>query len=465
MATRKKSKAQVAPGCLPVLNPKVAGVDLGSREHWVCGPARPDEKPNVRVFRTVTPQLEELASWLIEEGVTSVAMESTSVYWIPVYELLESKGIEVLLVNARQISNVPGRKTDMKDCQWLQLLHSCVLIAHFIDKIGGSFRPNESICRLRALKRQSANLVSERTKAVQWMQKALDQMNVQVHHAVSDLTGKTGLAIIRAIVGGERDPLELARLRDCRCRKSAKEIAEHLSGNWRSEHLFNLRMALKLFEQLQDAIDEYEIALTREIEAITPDDRKVEDVPPHPNVTKERALRRRGDQPLRSSLWRFSGVDLTRVDGIGPEAALVLLTEAGLDLSSFPTERHFCSWLQLAPRTSFSAGKPLRKKRNAIGSTRIAIALRMAALGVGKTKTAMGASFRRLSRLKGKSTAVFATARRLATLAFRMLRYGQDYIDIGEQAFEERFRQSRIYGLTASAKELGYELVPLKEAA
>jgi transposase len=211
------------PTSLPAIRPLVAGLDVGSSQHAVCGPARADAKPNVRFFGTTTDQLTELADWLAAQGVESVAMESTSVYWIPVYELLESRGIEAVLVDARQLHHVPGRKTDVSDCQWLQLLHSCGLLR-------GSFRPGEAITRLRALQRQLGNLVAERTRCVQWMQKALDQMNVQVHRAVADLTGATGLAIVRAIVAGERDPARLAQHRDHRCRKSAAELARYLTG-------------------------------------------------------------------------------------------------------------------------------------------------------------------------------------------------------------------------------------------
>src|ERR1700730_13600357 len=220
---RRSKKDAPLPTSLPAIRPKVAGIDVGSSQHWVCGPARPDGAPHVRVSGPPTAQLQELAAWLSEQHVESVAMESTYVYWIPIYELLESQGIEVLLVNARQLHNVPGRKTDFSDCQWLQLLHSCGLLR-------GSFRPGEAITRLRALQRQLANLVAEQTRCVQWMQKALDQMNVQVHRAVTDLTGVTGMAIVRAIVGGERDPTRLAEHRDRRCGKSADEIARYLTG-------------------------------------------------------------------------------------------------------------------------------------------------------------------------------------------------------------------------------------------
>jgi len=252
---------------LPVIRPNVAGIDIATTEHWVCGPIHAEGITNVKRFGTRTHELEALADWLKAEGVVSVAMESTSVYWIPVYELLESRGFEVVLVNARQMSHVPGRKTDMLDCQWIQVLHSCGLLQ-------GSFRPNDAICRLRSLQRQKANLIAERTRAIQWMQKALDQMNIQVHRAVSDLNGKTGLAIVRAIVAGERDPLCLACLRDYHCRKSPMEIAAYLRGNWRADHLFNLKMALELYDQLARLIGQYDAQIQEHLESLHPPERR-----------------------------------------------------------------------------------------------------------------------------------------------------------------------------------------------
>jgi len=450
---RTKTKADATPTSLPVTRPMAGGIDVGSTQHWVCGPARSDGEPNVQVFGTTTPQLEELAAWLIANGVESVAMESTHVYWIPIYELLESKGIEVVLVNARQLHNVPGRKTDFKDCQWLQLLHSCGLLR-------GSFRPREAIARLRALQRQVANLVSERSRCVQWMQKALDQMNVQVHRAVSDLTGSTGMAMIRAIVAGERDPMRLAVHRHSSCHKSAEQIAEYLAGTWREEHLFNLASALRLFDVLETEIATYERHLLNELDALQAPERRDEPVPAHPDPTKEKAIKQRGGQQTRTKLWRFAGVDLTRINGINLGVAQIVLTEAGPDLAAFPSEDDFVSWLRLCPRTPISGGKPLKKKRNGLGANRIAAALRMAAVSLRRSKTALGASFRRIARHKGDGVAVFATARKLAQLVYRMLRYGQDYIDIGEAAYEQRFQARRLTATIHTARSLGYRLVP-----
>jgi hypothetical protein len=374
------------------------------------------------------------------------------VYWIPVYELLESRGIEAVLVNARQLHNVPGRKTDMHDCQWIQLLHSCGLLR-------GSFRPGDAFVALRAIQRQHGNLVAERTRCVQWMQKALDQMNVQVHRAVSDLTGTTGMAIVRAIVAGERDPLRLAANRDPHCRKSVEEIARYLTGNWRDEHLFNLASSLRLYDAIEDLTAAHETHLLEAMQALQPPERQDEPVPPHPSPRKERDLRTHGHQHVRTMLWRFAGVDLTRIDGIGTAAANTILTEVGPDLSAFPNENHFVSWLRLCPRTPTSAGKPIKNRRNGLGASRISNALRMAAASLRRSKTALGAAYRRIACREGADVAVFAMARKLAQLAFRMLRYGQDYVDVGEKAYELQFQIRRLASLKHAAKAFGYTLI------
>lgn len=453
---RARRARAVARGGFKAVRPNVAGVDLGSREHWVCGP-RVDGKRNVRQFRATTPQLHEMLGWLQAQGVESVAMESTSVYWIPLYELLEAHGIEVVLVNVRHLSRVPGRKSDVQDCEWLQQLHSCALLQ-------GSFRPDEGGCRLRALARERANLGAERTRIVQRMQKALDQMNVQVHHAVSDLTGKTGLAIVRAIVAGERNPDRLAALRDRRCKKSVTEIAEHLTGTWREEHLFNLQMGLRRYDEILQVIAEYDAQLRSWIAQMAPAERREQNVPVHPNAGKEKAMRRRGEQATREALWRWTGVDLTHIDGLGAAASEAVLTETGPDLRAFPDEDHFVSWLRLSPNTPTSAGKPVGRRRNGTGATRIAGVLRMAACTLAHSPSAMGAFYRRMARRKGSSVAIFATARKLATFIYRMLRYGQQYVDEGAAAYEARFHQQRLRQLTQTAKQLGYMLVPALEA-
>jgi len=448
---RKQQKPRPRNRPLHAIRADAAGIDLGSTEHYVALPPEADGSPRVRSFRTTTPGLQELAGWLLDRRIGTVAMESTGVYWIPVYELLESKGLEVLLVNTRQLKSVPGRKSDVADCQWIQQLHACGLLR-------GSFRPGEAVCRCRALARQAANLVAERAKSVQWMQKALDQMNIQVHRALSDITGKTGMRILRAIAGGERDPGKLADLRDRRCKKSAGEIAEHLTGNWRDEHLFNLKTSLELYDVLSAQIEAYEARLLSELAALSPEERRG-GPPPHPNKGKEKAIRNKGQGEARDALWRFCGADLTRIDGIGTKAALCILTEVGFDLSAFPDEKAFVSWLRLCPRRAVSGGKPLKKRQNGTGSNRVAAALRMAAVSLQNSKTALGARFRSVARRKCGATAVFALARHLAILVYRMLRWGRDYLDEGVAAYEKRFQERRIKSLKNSAKAMGFSLV------
>lgn len=442
---------------LEPLRPMVAGIDIGSTEHWVCGPEADGADREVRVFGATTPALEEMAAWLIELGVESVAMESTYLYWIPVYEVLEQAGLEVLLVNARALKNVPGRKTDMADCQWIQLLHSCGLLR-------GSFRPEDAICRLRALQRQRANLIKERSRSVQWMQKALDQMNVRVHRAVTDLTGVTGMAIVRDIVAGERDPERLAAHRDKRCRKSVQEIAEQLTGNWRAEHLFNLANALRLYDHLNELVETYDAQLLAEVEALQPEDRRDATCPPHSNPSKQRAMKKRGELTLREALWRFAGVDLTTIDGISASSAQVILTEIGTNIVAFPSEKHFVSWLRLCPRVPISGGKPLKKQRNGMGASRIAACLRMAAVSIQRSRTALGATYRRVARRKSGAQAVFVVARKLAVYVYRLLRYGQPYVDIGEKAYEARFATRRLHALRRNAEDLGFDLVARAQA-
>jgi transposase len=452
MTNNKPSKKRKAmPASLPMTQATVAGIDIGSKEHWVAAPPDGDDA-NVRRFGTTTPDLVELVDWLRDQGVTSAAMESTSVYWIPLYELLESRGIQPVLVNARHLHNVPGRKTDFLDCQWLQLLHSRGLLR-------GSFRPGDAIARLRALHRQQANLVEHRTCYLQWMQKALDQMNVQVHRAVADLSGKTGMTIVRAIVAGERDAVRLAAHRDARCKKSLAEIARCLTGTWRDEHLFNLASALQMYDALERQIADYDQRMLSELDALQPPERRDEALPPHPNRRKELQIKQRGNQPLRTTLWRLSGADLTRIDGIAPDAAMTIVTEVGTNLAAFPSERHFVSWLRLCPRTPISGGRPLRKRPNAAGANRIASVLHMAAVSLNRSKTALGAAYRRIARHKGAGVAVFATARRLAELVYRVLRYGHQYVDIGEEAYELKYQTRRLASVKEAARSLGFKLV------
>jgi transposase len=395
-----------------------------------------------------------MANWLKERKVESVAMESTGVYWIAPHEVLEAAGLEILLVDTRQLARVPGRdkKTDRTDCEWIQRLHSCGLLR-------GSFRPQQDVCMLRTLVRDKANLVAESGDWVRRMQKSLDQMNVRVHRAVSDIDGVTGLAILRAIVEGERDARELAKLRDPRCRKTEEEIAEPLSGHWREDHLFSLRQSLKMYDAIQQRIADYDGEILRKLAAMQREEFREQPPPKVRNPQKAKAMKKRGEEPMREALFRMSGVDLTSIDAIGVETVQVVLSEYGHDLSRFPTEKEFVSHVTLAPRRPTSGGKPVRKKRRNTASTRVAGTLRMAALSLRNSGTALGAYYRKIARRIGGDVAVFATARKLATLIYRLLRWGQPYVDEGAEAYEARYQQIRITALKAKAKELGYELV------
>jgi len=441
---------------ISALGRKVAGIDVGSRVHWVCAPARGGEGREEEVFGATTRELERMAGWLLERGVESVALESTGVYWIAVHEVLEGQGLKVLLVDARALARVPGRtKTDRRDCEWIQRLHSCGLLR-------GAFRPPEQICMLRTLVRDKGILVAEQSDWVRRLQKSLEQMNVRVHRAVSDLTGATGMALLRAIVKGERDPRQLAKLRDPRCRQSEEEIAEQLTGHWREDHLFSLGQSLKMYEAIQERIEAYERAILEKLGEMERDDCQGENPPPLPNKVKAQTIRKRGQEPLRQALYRVSGEDLTAIDALGVETVQAVISEYGTDLSPFPDEKQFVSHILLAPNKATSGGKPVKhKKRRGSASSRVGAALRMAALSLRHSQTALGAYYRQIARHKGGDVAVFATARKLATLIYRTLRWGKSYVDEGAEAYEKRYQEARLRRLSSIARELGYQLTPL----
>ena len=439
---------------LPVIRRSVAGIDLGSERHWVCAPTIDGAGREIADFGGTTSELIRMAKWLKERKVDSIAMESTGVYWIAPHEVLEAESFQILLVDTRQLARVPGRdrKTDPTDCEWIQRLHSCGLLK-------GSFRPREDVCMLRTLVRDKANLVAESGDWVRRMQKSLDQMNVRVHRAVSDIDGVTGIAILQAIANGERDARKLAKLRDPRCHKSEQEIAEQLNGHWREDHLFSLQQALKMHQAIQERIGDYDREILRKLSTMQAEEFRELPVPKVKNPQKAKAIKKRGEEPMREALYRMSGVDLTTIDSIGVETVQVVLSEYGPDLSRFPTEKEFVSHLTLAPRIRTSGGKPVRKKQRNTASTRVASALRMAALSLRHSQTALGAYYRRIARRIAGDVAVFATARKLATLIYRLLRWGQQYVDEGVVAFEKRYQESRIRSLQAKAQELGYQLI------
>ena len=314
---------------------------------------------------------------------------------------------------------------------------------------------------LRTLVRDKANLVAESGDWLRRMQKSLDPMNVRVHRAVSDLNGVTGMAIVRAIVDGERNPRKLAQLRDSRCRRSEEEIAEELTGHWRQDHIFSLSQSLKMYDSIQQRIAAYDQEIMRKLAEMDRNTSGGSSAPPVKNPEKAKAIKKRGEEPMRQALYRMSGVDLTSIDAIGVETVQVVLSEYGPDLSCFPTEKQFVSHITLAPRTPKSGGKPLKKKKRNSASTRVAAALRMAALSQRRSQTALGAYYRNIARRIDGGVAVFATARKIAVFIYRLLRWGQPYVDIGAAAYEERYRKRRIKALTAKAKQLGYHLDPI----
>ena len=441
---------------MPIIRRKIAGIDLGSERHWVCAPTLDGSGREVTSFGATTAELIRMAEWLKARQVESVAMESTGVYWIAPHEVLEGQGLQVLLVDTRQLARVPGRdkKSDPTDCEWIQRLHSCGLLR-------GSFRPEEAICMLRTLVRDKANLVAESGDWLRRMQKSLDQMNVRVHRAVSDINGATGMAILRAIAGGERDAQKLANLRNRRCSKTEEEIAEQLRGHWREDHLFSLQQALKMYDAVQERITEYEKEILGKLGEMEREEPHEPTAPPLQNANKARKIKNRGQESKRQALYRMSGVDITQIDAIGVETVEVVLSEYGPDLSCFPTEKQFVSHVTLAPRMLKSGGKPLKKKKPNSASTRVAAALRMAAVSLRQSRTALGAYYRRIAQRRGGDIAVFATARKLATLIYRLLRWGQPYVDEGAAAYENRYRQHRIGRLAATAKQLGFQLTPV----
>jgi len=451
---RKANRRNSRQRGLRVLHENVAGVDLGSTEHWVCCPSTTQNDPNVRVFGTTTVQLERLCRWLKEQNVVSVAMESTGVYWIPLFEMLERKGIKALLVDSRHLSRVPGRKTDMQDCQWIQLLHSCGLLA-------SAFRPAESICQLRAYIRARGSLVREGADWLRRMQKELDQMNVRVHRAVSDISGTTGMSIIRAIVHGQRDPVQLAKLRHPNCHLSEREIAQELTGTWHEEHLFNLKEALHMYDFIQERLDAYDRRIQEHAESMQRSDIDPYDLQPPKSKDKARKIKADGQEPLRKALYAMCGVDLTAIDGISVDTARTILGEIGPDVSAFANEKQFKSYATLAPNMHISGGKSQRRRSRG-QSHRLGQALKMAAVTLRNSKSALGAYYRRIAMRA--CIAVFSTAGKLSQIVYRMLRYGEHYVDIGQQAYEEQFRQRKIRALTRAAKELGYKVLAVPKA-
>lgn len=425
------------PRNLSVVNGHAAGIDIGSREHYVCAGV---DHP-VRRYSCFTEGLQKMSTWLRECGVTTVAMEATGVYWIPAYQVLERDGFEVVLVNAKHFKNAPGRKSDVQDCQWLQHLHECGFLA-------GSFRPADETVVLRTYMRQRTNLTHEAAQHIQRMQKALEQMNVQLHKVVSDLMGETGTAILRAILDGERDPQRLAALRNYRVHRSHDEYAAALTGDWREEHLFCLRLSWTLYHQLQEhiaACDEQIVRCRDGFAKVAP----LPELPP--------AKSRKQDGELRQSLYQAAGVDLTAIDSMSPESVLTILSEVGLDMTRWPTADHFASWLRLCPNNRITGGR-VYGARTLPGRNRAAEVFRKCAENVARSHSFFGAFYRRMRARKGGPHAVVATAAKIARVFYRVLRTRIPYHDLGGDHLD-RVQQERAARIAVKRlRAAGYEI-------
>ena len=435
---------------LDVVHPAAAGIDIGNESHYVAVSPKRDSEP-VRRFGCTTAELKAMAAWLKECGIETVAMQSTGVYWIPVYDILEEAGFEVYLVNARDTKNLPGKKTDVQESQWLMKLHTYGLLRN-------SFRPTNEIRMMRNYWRQRNDLVRSAGRHIQRIQKVLTQMNVQLANVISDVSGLTGQAIIKAILDGERDPWQLAAYRDPRVKSSEEEIAQSLEGNWQEDLLFVLKQEQDGYEFCQKQMAECDVRLEEYLKgredrsggASLPEEKR-----------KERRRKKRGNAPrfdLREALFRMSGTDLTQIDGIDTITAITILSEAGYDMSKWATEHHFVSWLRLCPDNRISGDKVIGKGRLPTNN-RLTVAFRMAANSLRKSNTYLGAQFRRLRSRLGAPIAIKAMAAKLARLVYRMLRYGMEFVDKGAEIYEAQHRQHQIHSLKRKAAQMGFQVV------
>jgi transposase len=432
-----------------IKNPNAAGIDVGAESHFVAVAPQSSTQP-VREFSAFTHGLHELSAWLKTCGVKTVAMESTGVYWIPLFELLEQEGFEVRLVDAHHVKNVSGRKSDVLDCQWIQQLHSFGLLS-------AAFRPEESICILRSYMRQRALLIAQAAEQIQRMQKALTQMNLKLQHVVSDISGDTGMRILRAILNGERNGRNLAKLRDQRCHKTEAEIAAALQGSYRAEHLFTLKQALDLYDFLHAQIAACDQQIEVEVKRFS--DRSNGGTPP-PNGKPNR---RRGNAPnfeLRTSLFQMLGVDLTAVPGLDALSVAKIVSEIGTDMSKWKTVNHFCSWLNACPGTRISGGRRLggRSKRSGNRSLQV---FRIAAQTLTKSKSALGALYRSMRARWGGLFANKVLAHKLARIVYTIIKTCTPFKVETEDEYLEQRRIRQLSTLKKRANALGFQLVPV----
>lgn len=452
MARKRKKDTKTNKAVLPVMRPDAAGIDIGATEIFVAVPAdRANE--NVRSFPTFTQDLYALADWLKQCGVKTVAMESTGVYWIPLFQILEDCGFQVFLVNARHVKNVPGRRTDVSACQWLQFLHSVGLLR-------ASYRPEQEVCAVRSLLRHRESLVQMATTHVNHMQKALDQMNLQLHHVISDIVGQTGLAIVDAILTGERDPHILAKLRNERIKASEEVMAKSLVGDYRPEHLFTLRQSLAAYRSYQKLIEDCDREIRGSLEQFSP---------PRPPDTPEGDRQRpepktpSTESVLRSELKRVFGVDLTKIPGIRVGIGQTLFGEIGPDFTKFRSASAFASWMGLCPDNDISGGKVLWVGTRKV-KCRAATALRMAAQSLHHSKSALGDFYRRMRAKLGAPKAITAAAHKLARIIFHLVTTRQEFDDSRFAADQRRYQKRQEAKLRAKAKAMGFELIRLEQA-
>jgi transposase len=440
---------------MDVVHPNAAAADIGSREIWVSLP--PDRGgETVRCFGTFTPDLESLVQWLRENRVDTVAMESTGVYWIPLFELLEANQIQAYLVNARHIQNVPGRKTDVLDCQWLQKLHRLGLL-------NGSFRPDAEMVILRTYLRHRAELIQHRAPHILHMQKALQPMNLQLHHVLSDITGVTGMQILRAIVAGERDPKVLASFRQPGCKADEATIVKALTGSWRQEYLFALKQSLELFDFFTTQINACNAEIERHFAAIKPRWDAPAALPQLPPAKSTSKTKNKPADSTRQELFRIVGVDLVAVTGLSASLTQTIITEVGTDMSQWPSVKNFASWLGLAPHNDISGGKVLRSRTLKTGN-RAGQAFRQAAAAVTRSNSAFGAFYRRKCAQLGPAQALVATAHKIARTVYFMLKYKVPFQDIGAEGYETQQRERELAHLQRKAAKLGFDLTPREVA-
>lgn len=452
LSKKKREATETRPFVgMSEVHPKAAGVDIGAQEIMVCVVGS-ESTQLVRAFGSYTVDLQAIGRWLAEYGVETVAMESTGVYWIPLFEELERQGFHCHLISSRSLRRVPGRKSDVLDCQWIQTLHSYGLLE-------SSFRPEADLVALRTLLRHRAQLIRHRSPHVLHMQKALLQMNIQLSQALSDVSGVTGQAIIRAIVGGEHDPHKLAALRNYRCRKDEAEIAKALTGTWREEHLFILKQSLEFYDFYTRQVEACDVEIERTYSLIRPDWKEAELQAPNQGKRHSHSKNAPKEVEVRRHLKRICGVDITAVHGVSASLAQTIVIEVGTDMTKFPNEKHFCSWLGLAPKNDISGGKVLQsrtlKTRNRAGQ-----AFRMAAGSVMRADCMFGVHYRRQKSRLGPAQAAVATAHLIARVVYKMLKYKVEYEPLSAAEYEKHYQEQQLKYLKKKAAKFGLQLVP-----